>query len=127
LVAHPWRVTGPSMAPTLRDGDIVLVDRWTLRQRPPRRGELVLLRLSGERGGARIKRVDTVYRQAFGYATATSWSDLDAVDVAWVLGDNPPRSHDSRHHGPVGLDTLGGRVVWRYWPPSRFGPVPSGD
>lgn len=122
-VAHPWRVSGPSMEPTLLDGDLVLVDRWSFRHRPPRRAELVLLRAPGPGASARVKRVSATYRQAYGLSTLPAWDDLLSADVAWVLGDNPGQSHDSRHHGPVPLESIRGRVFWRYWPLSRFGPI----
>ena len=40
-----------------------------------------------------------------------------------VLGDNPEASDDSRTFGPVPMHRFRGRVVFRYWPPSRFGPI----
>jgi hypothetical protein len=38
----------------------------------------------------------------------------------WLAGDNPYGSDDSASYGAA--DVLA-RVVWRYWPPRRFGPV----
>jgi signal peptidase I len=96
FVAGVWIVAGQSMHPTLRPGEWVVVDRWTLRHRPPRRGELVLLRLPGDPGGPAVKRVSSV-----------------APDGATfeVLGDNPERSRDSREFGAVGREALVGRLV----------------
>ena len=52
------RVYGVSMAPTLKDGDSLLVDKVGIRYRPPERGELVL---AAEPGGAVfVKRVIAV-------------------------------------------------------------------
>ena len=39
----------------------------------------------------------------------------------FVLGDNRGASDDSRFWGPVPEDWVRGRVVARYWPPSRVG------
>ncbi len=39
----------------------------------------------------------------------------------WALGDNPNNSNDSRVFGPVPLGLVHGRIVYRVWPPSRFG------
>ena len=39
-----------------------------------------------------------------------------------ILGDNPA-STDSRTFGPVPASSVRWRVVFRYWPPGRFGVV----
>ena len=97
-------VRGPSMEPGLRSGDRVLVDRWTYRHRPPRPGEVVLVR--DPAGRTLVKRVDR--------------SEGGQV---WVVGDNPDRSRDSRRFGPLAGAAVAGRVVARVWPPGRVGTV----
>jgi signal peptidase I len=109
FLAAPWTVAGPSMAPTLQTGDRVVVDRWTYRHRPPRAGEVVLLGMPG--GFPLVKRV------------AEPPGGSDPRPGVWVLGDNPPASADSRVFGAVPDEWAIGRVVWRYWPPRRFGAV----
>ncbi|CAM3458719.1 S26 family signal peptidase [Kibdelosporangium persicum] len=84
-MAHPlgwWpirfvTVRGPSMAPTLKDGDVVLVRR-TSKARP---GDVVLVRWASRPGQLSIKRV-----REPGY---------------FVVGDNPFASTDSRELGPA--------------------------
>jgi len=39
----------------------------------------------------------------------------------WVEGDNPIFSVDSRHYGPVPIDNITGRVIYRIWPRRRDG------
>ena len=39
----------------------------------------------------------------------------------WVEGDNPLFSIDSRHYGPVTLENVCGRVIYRLWPRVRRG------
>lgn len=108
----PWGVLGDSMEPALQQGDRVLVDLWTYRQRAPRIGEVALLWAAD--GRPIVKRVAPL---PVGYGAAAR--------VRWVLGDNPEASADSRDFGPCGIDRFRGRVVWRYWPLSRAGPPPA--
>lgn len=90
----PWqrvRVSGPSMSPTLRDGDTVLVRRG----RVPRRGDVVLARFRSMPGRPVLKRADR--------PDGTGW---------WLASDNPAAGGDSAAHGVA--DVLGVVVLrWR--------------
>jgi len=94
------------MEPGLQHGDRVLVDRWTYRQRPPQVGEVVLV--LGPSSRPMVKRAARVEPGSY---------------AVWVLGDNAAASNDSRRFGGVPWASVRGRVVFRYWPPSRVGPV----
>ena len=110
----PWAVVGTSMRPTLEAGDRLLVDRWSYRQRSPRPGELVVL--LDERGVPIVKRAVRIDEARDGLRL-------------WVEGDNRAASDDSRRFGALPLERVRGRVVFRYWPPSRLGgiePAPPG-
>ena len=98
------RVTGPSMSPTVRHGDRLLVRRVT-PSAPVRAGQVVLARFPGRPDLLVVKRV------------------ARAVDGgAWVLGDNPFATDDSRSYGPA---VVVGRVVARLWPrPGRLPAAP---
>lgn len=106
---NPWgrwplrrvRVRGPSMAPALRDGDIVLIRRSA----DATVGAVVLVRWASRPQQLSVKRV--VRRDGAGW---------------FVAGDNPAGSTDSRQLGPA--EVLG-VVVARLWP--RPGRVPAGD
>ena len=92
-------VSGPSMSPTLRHGDAVLI-RSTGRIRP---GDVVVARFAGTPDRLVVKRA--IRRGASGW---------------WLEGDNPYGSDDSRRYGEA--DVLG-RVLVRYWPrPGRLPP-----
>jgi hypothetical protein len=45
--------------------------------------------------------------------------------VFWVEGDRGDLSADSRLFGPVPRSRFRGRVLFRYWPLSGAGPIPS--
>lgn len=44
LVAEPVYVASPSMEPTLKTGTMLILDKMTLRTRPPRRGDILSFR-----------------------------------------------------------------------------------
>lgn len=73
------RVIGPSMQPTLRNGQIWCASRGSIRP-----GHLIVFREPGRPALLTVKRA--VSRNPDGW---------------WVEGDNQDSSRDSRHYGPV--------------------------
>lgn len=110
-IAIPFSIAGESMAPTLEPGDRVLVDLTAYARRDPERGDVALV--VGPGGAPLVKRVGERVRAP----------GSEAGPFFLVLGDNPGRSLDSRTFGPVSCDRFRGRIVWRFWPPSRMGRV----
>ncbi len=92
----PVLIKGPSMAPTLRDGDAVLARRGG---RPPRPGDVVLGRFRSRPDLLVVKRVVR--------ASGSGW---------WLEGDNAFVADDSRTYGVADIE---GRIVLRYWPHPR--------
>ncbi len=88
-------VTGASMTPTLSPGDRVLFRR--IGRRPVRDGSIVLVVDPRDGATELIKRVTAVDGQ-----------------VAWVVGDNPGASTDSRTFGWVPRAHLRAVMVRRY-------------
>ena len=96
-------VSGHSMAPQLRPGDRVVA----LRGLPVRPGDVVAAIDPRDRSRLLVKRVAAV-----------------RPDRSLVLaGDNAVASTDSRSFGSVPAPLVRGRVVWRYLPRDRRGPV----
>ncbi|WP_367115010.1 S24/S26 family peptidase [Actinophytocola sp.] len=89
---------GPSMAPTLRDGDVVLARRGS-RARP---GDMVVVTWGTRPGQLSIKRA--VRPEQGGW---------------FVVGDNDLASTDSRE---LGAAAVHGVITWRVWPrPKKLG------
>jgi nickel-type superoxide dismutase maturation protease len=93
-------VRGPSMAPTLRDGDRVLVRIGTSRR--PSVGRIVLVKLPNR--PLAVKRL----------------VEIGVDGLARVEGDNPFGSTDSRALGPIPAEAISGTVVLRLWPRPRI-------
>lgn len=93
---QPVLVHGPSMAPTLRHGDLVLARSGGRTTRP---GDIVLARFRSRPDLLVIKRVVR--------AEGDGW---------WLQGDNVVITDDSRAYGPADVQA---RVVLRYWPHPR--------
>ena len=143
LFFHLSVVRGSSMAPGIQDGDRILVEPWSYLLHGAERGDVVVLRYPLDPTVDYIKRVIGLPGDRVTLADGHVWvngelmrepyvSSLDSssylsVVVApehyFVLGDNRPRSSDSREFGQVPGDYLRGRVDLRLWPPTRAGLV----
>ena len=110
-------VAEASMAPALLPGDWLLLD--PVSRAWPRRGSVVVFREPGSDLLA-VKRVAA--RPGDRVHISEGWLHL-APDEAWLLGDDPSVSIDSRRYGPVPRDALVGRVWFRYGPVRRVGLV----
>jgi signal peptidase I len=124
----PWRVAviEGSMRPTIEPGDWLLIDPTVRRW--PRRGAVVVFR-EPESDVLAIKRVAAGPGDVVRGVRVTDPATGDEVEVtirlipdeAWLLGDDPAASVDSRRYGPVALDRLVGRAWFRYAPMRRLG------
>lgn len=119
-VAEPIVIASGSMEPTLSVGTLLILDKWTLRARPPRRGEIVSFRspvgtedmvkrviaVPGDRIELRGKKVvlngaaqDEDYAVHRRENEALEGDDLGPmtvpVDSYFMLGDNRDESDDS--------------------------------
>ena len=139
LLAVRVRVEGFSMEPLpgasgLGHGSLALFDRLALLFRPPRRGEVVLLRPGRQ---WMVKRVVGVPGDRV--EVAGGWVRVNGEPVAvdpedgpprrwdlgpgrlFVLGDAPGASTESRHFGPVDRSAVVG-VLWRVRKGDRWAP-----
>lgn len=98
------------MAPALRPGDHLLVDRGAYRRDRPRVGDVVLL-------------VDPEGSRRWLLKRVAPPPEPIGDEQVWLLGDAPEVSRDSRQFGPVALRGLLGRAWYVYAPRFRRGPV----
>jgi signal peptidase I len=150
LIEPRWIPSG-SMLPTLQLQDRILVEKlsphlgWPV---PP--GTIVvfhppeILRQAGyDPNTALIKRVVAVAGDTVEVRNGELWRNGSVAQPDWslqtmdyqlapltvppgqllVLGDNRNASLDSHLWGPLPVDRVIGRAIWRYWPLNRFGPI----
>jgi signal peptidase I len=125
----PWRVVveEASMLPGIAPGDWLLVDP-TIRAWPPV-GSVVVFRDPTD-DGLSVKRVAALPGTSVPYAGGflalgpdEGWLVADATPAATdAAGFGPPI--DSTRFGPVALEALVGRVLFRYGPRGRLGLIP---
>ncbi|MDX6562563.1 MAG: signal peptidase [Gaiellales bacterium] len=139
-VAEPFAIPTESMAPTLRPGDHVLVEKLSYRFGSPRRGDLVVF-AAPDGGALSVKRIvglagDRVAIEdgvlaVNGKLRREPYVDHGSMDSVYfgpvvvprgdvfVMGDNRADSHDSRDYGAVPRRSLVGRVLVTLWPVVR--------
>jgi len=134
-------VRGSSMAPGIQDGDRILVEPWSYLLGPIERGDVIVLRYPLDPEIDYIKRVIGLPGDRVTLAQGKVWVNdelleepyVAAIDPGsvlttdvqpgqyFVLGDNRPRSSDSREFGCVPEGYVRGRVDLCLWPLGRAG------
>jgi len=140
LITARIRVDGPSMQPTLYNGEYVLVNRLAYKWAKPRLGEVIVFRYPRNPRQEYVKRLigvpgDEVYianKQVFvnGQLLDEPYiADAPNDNGRWivpenslfVLGDNRNDSSDSRDWEFVPMENMIGKALVVYWPPSAWG------
>jgi signal peptidase I len=145
FVAQPFVVEGESMYPTFDSGDYLIVDQLTYRLNEPERGDVIVFRYPNNPDVFYIKRViglpgETVsikegvvsILKADGTTVTLDEPYVVAEDATYtentvvgqgeffVMGDNRPRSSDSRVWGLLPEKDLMGRAFLRLLPASQI-------
>lgn len=127
-------IRGESMMPTLRPGQLCLVEKWAYRLGDPRRGDIVVFK-SPDHGSLSVKRIvagpgDSVRllpprlwvngvlaeESYLPEGTETAAGMMGSAErtlgtgAYFVLGDNRDVSEDSRYHGAIRREWIQGRV-----------------
>jgi len=149
LIAQPFVVEGESMHPTFESGDYLIVDELTYRLSDPKRGDVVVFKYPNDPKVFYIKRIiglpGEIVHIDKGKTTVTKTDgteiELDesyvvaedatytldrtlGADEFFVMGDNRPRSSDSRVWGALPREDLMGRAFVRLLPPGKAGVFP---
>lgn len=147
FIAQPFVVDGLSMFPTFGHGDYLIIDEISYRFHEPARGDVIVFRhsegvfyikrvigLPGEtvsisRGQVTVTRTDgTSLTLDESYvinedATYTLNATLGAEQY-FVMGDNRPKSSDSRSWGALSKDDIIGKAYVRIFPVAHAGFAP---
>ena len=137
FAVQPLRVESNSMAPTYRDGDMLVVDGLSVGVPGPERHDVVII-TNPHTGQLLVKRVAAVAGDQVGIADGVlvvngnpvpeRYVDQNLMDsvyfgpvtvpqgAVFVLGDNRSNSIDSRDFGPVPVADVRGRVLARVSP-----------
>ena len=140
VVLEPRYIPSSSMLPTLREGDMIFVDKLTKWLKPFRRRDVVVFTMTGDKN-ALIKRIVAVegdkvsvknnrlyingVLQVESYVADFPMYTMNESEVPGgmvvVLGDNRNYSFDSHVWGFLPVKNIIGRAVLKYWPLSRIG------
>jgi len=150
FILTPNQVKGASMEPTFRNGDYILTSRITYKFRNPQRGDVIVFRSPRNPDIEYIKRIiglpgdkilienDEVYvngiklEETYISAKTNLWEGgfiKEGIPITvpanhvFVMGDNRPRSSDSREFGPIPIDSIIGQVFYRYFPTTVMGAI----
>lgn len=153
FVVQPFIVRGASMEPNFYNREYLIIDEASYRFREPTREEAVVFRYPRDPHQFFIKRIIGLPREEIeikgGRVSIISakekggrfllsepyllppdrptYPDYHTTlkeNEYFVLGDNRDFSSDSRVWGPLEKKYLVGRVLFRAWPPARFGFIP---
>lgn len=149
FVAQPFVVEGESMSPTFDSGDYLIVDELSYRFREPRRGDVIVFRYPGNPDIFYIKRViglpgETVsidqgavtitksdgstltLEEPYVIAEDATYTENAVVGPGeyFVMGDNRPRSSDSRVWGMLPKHDIMGRAFLQLLPASEIDLIP---
>jgi len=141
------RVDGSSMEPNFHDGDYVIVNRMAYRLGDIQRGDVIVFPYPLHEEDDYIKRViglpgdHVAIYSGVVYVNGEPLTepyimekpDTDLAEIVipdgyvYVMGDNRNASSDSRAWGPLKIEKIIGKAVFRYWPFATVGLVDHPD
>lgn len=150
FVMQPNQVKGASMDPSFNSGDYIFTSKVTYKFRNYQRGDVIVFRSPKNPDIEYIKRiiglpgdrvmikdsevyVNGIMLEEHYIAEKTNlWEGgfskegeetIVPDNEFFVMGDNRPRSSDSREFGTVPESGIIGQVFYRYFPSNKIGPI----
>ena len=144
-VIQAYKIPAGSMLPTLKIGDMILVDKYIYKMQKPKRGDVVvfefpkdpaieyikrIIAIGGDTieiknknlylNGAQQKEISVIYTSNKVFASNENPRDnLKLITVpqnaVFLMGDNRDNSFDSRFWGTVSQDKIKGKAICFYW------------
>ena len=113
---------GPSMFPTIQDGNILLVDHLFFKYFGVKQGDIIVAQSPLQKNIQICKRLIHLPGEKY------SWTDNDQYkqnitipkNHYWIEGDNKEQSFDSRQHGPIPKQLIKGKVLLSLYPLKTF-------
>lgn len=134
-VSSRVRVENISMKPTLKEGDLLLVNKLAYKWTEPKHGDIVVFHFQGNKNEDYIKRLIGLPGDVVRVENGTVYINDQALvepyiaaqpayNGSWtvpqgelfVLGDNRNNSSDSHHWGFVPMEDIVGKAIFIYWP-----------
>ena len=146
----PTIVLGSSSYPTVIEGEKMIISKIAYQLDKPHRGDFIIMKSPTNPDVEFIKRIVGLpheqvelrngkvlingtallepYLSPATYTGSESFLSENQIltipsDHYFVLGDNREHSSDSRTFGPVSESNIVGKVVFRFWPLNRLGPI----
>jgi len=150
FVMQPNQVKGASMDPTFNSGDYIFTSKISSKFRAYERGDVVVFKSPKNPDIEYIKRIvglpgdkimikdsevyvnDIQLTENYISAKTNLWEGgfskngeeiIVPEEELFVMGDNRPRSSDSREFGPISASSVIGLVFYRYFPSNKVGPI----
>jgi signal peptidase I len=142
FIFEPFIVPTPSMEPTLKVGDKVIINKLAYKTGRIKRGDIVafhspieekdLVKRAVAVGGDEIMLTSEGEIYINGEKVIESYVPMDQAlsyinqtvvlsdDEVFVMGDNRNNSFDSRYFGTISEEDVFGEFLIIYWPPSRW-------
>ncbi|PIZ65889.1 signal peptidase I [Candidatus Roizmanbacteria bacterium CG_4_9_14_0_2_um_filter_39_13] len=150
FILQPNQIKGASMEPTFYNGNYIFTSKITYKMRAPHRGDVVVFHSPKNHDIEFIKRIiglpgDTVLIEdnelyvngkqipeqyisekttlVPGSFAQNGVPIIVPEEQVFVMGDNRPRSSDSREFGTIDEKSIVGQVFYRYFPTDKIGSI----
>ena len=148
FIMQPNQVKGASMEPTFISGDYILTSKITYKFKSLQRGDVIVFKSPKNPDVDYIKRIiglpgdrinidngnifvnEMMINENYISARTNLWEggfSKNGVTITvpennlFVMGDNRPRSSDSREFGTIPIESIIGDVFFRYFPADKMG------